>query len=223
MEWIGASELLSSWPSTRIRRCQAWRSSSRSARLRSVSTSSCMRPAALAEAGAPHVEAAGGARERRVGGARGLPRQERREAERLGAEADEPLGGRPEQALARAVDAAAAGAGVEREHRDVDLLHHLAQERRGLERAQPLLAQRLGERVHLDERLAERVVAARRRARGTRSPPRAAPPAGSTASAAAAPRPRARRPRRRATTRRPASRASSACAAAGRCARAGRP
>ena len=45
IERIGASELLSSWPSTRSRRCQARRSSSRSARLRSVITSrSCGRP-----------------------------------------------------------------------------------------------------------------------------------------------------------------------------------
>ena len=42
---IGASELFISWPSTRTNRCQARRSSSRSVRLRSVSTSrSCGRP-----------------------------------------------------------------------------------------------------------------------------------------------------------------------------------
>ena len=37
---IGASELLSSWPSTRSSRCHAWRSSSRRARLRSATTRS---------------------------------------------------------------------------------------------------------------------------------------------------------------------------------------
>ncbi len=39
-DWIGASELFSSCPSTRIRRRQAWRSSSRSGRLTSASTRS---------------------------------------------------------------------------------------------------------------------------------------------------------------------------------------
>ena len=42
---MGASELFISWPSTRTRRCHARRSSSRSVRLRSVSTSkSCGKP-----------------------------------------------------------------------------------------------------------------------------------------------------------------------------------
>src|SRR5436305_3739484 len=45
MEWMGASELLSSWPSTRMRRFQAWRSSSRRVRERSEITSRrCGRP-----------------------------------------------------------------------------------------------------------------------------------------------------------------------------------
>ena len=45
IDLIGASELLISWPMTRIRRCHAWRSSSRSGRLTSASTSSwCGRP-----------------------------------------------------------------------------------------------------------------------------------------------------------------------------------
>ena len=48
---------------------------------------------------------------------------------------------------------------VEREDGNVDLLHHLAQESGGLERAEPLLAQRLRERVHLAHRLAQRVLA----------------------------------------------------------------
>src|SRR5215472_7064430 len=38
IDLIGASELLSSWPRTRIRRCHAFRSSSRSARLTSERT-----------------------------------------------------------------------------------------------------------------------------------------------------------------------------------------
>ena len=223
MERIGASELLSSWPITRIRRCQAWRSSSRSARLTSASTRAACgrprwrklvrrmskRPAAPANA-ASAVRVASPVRN----GARpsaSAPRPTSRSA------------GRPEQALARAVEQLQLGAGVEREHRDVDLLHHLAQERRGLERAQPLLAQHLGERVDLDERLAQRVVAAPD-ARAEREVLLAQRPQ-QVRQRLQRPRhrPRARRPRRRATTRRPASRASSACAAAGRCARADRP
>ena len=49
---------------------------------------------------------------------------------------------------------------VEGEHRDVDLRHHLAQQRRRLERVEPLVAQRLDQRVHLDHHLAERIAAA---------------------------------------------------------------
>ena len=55
---------------------------------------------------------------------------------------------------------------VEGEDRHVDLLHHLAQQRGGLERAQALLAQRVGQRVDLAHDLAQRVVAAA--ARGAR-------------------------------------------------------
>ena len=50
---------------------------------------------------------------------------------------------------------------VEREHRDVDLRHDLAEQRRRFERVEPLVAQRLDERVDLDHHLAERVAAAR--------------------------------------------------------------
>jgi hypothetical protein len=117
------------------------------------------RLAALAEAAAAHVEAAGRAGEGGVHDAGRLARDQAREPERLGVPADQPLGRSAEQPLAGAVQQLERERAVEGEDRDVDLLHHLAQERRGLERAQPLLAQRLRESVHLDERLAERVVA----------------------------------------------------------------
>ena len=75
---------------------------------------------------------------------------------------------RPEQPLRRLAQEARAGAVhelqlvllVEGEHRDVDLRHHLAQERRRLERVEALVAQRLDERVDLDHHLAERIAAA---------------------------------------------------------------
>ncbi len=45
IDLIGASELFSSWPSTRMSRCHAWRSSSRRGWLTSeITTSSCGRP-----------------------------------------------------------------------------------------------------------------------------------------------------------------------------------
>ena len=47
---------------------------------------------------------------------------------------------------------------IEGEDRDVDLLHDRAQQRRGFDGAEPLLVQRLGQRVDLDQRRAERIV-----------------------------------------------------------------
>ena len=64
-----------------------------------------------------------------------------------------------EQALPRAVRELQGRGRVEGEDRDVDLLHHLPEESGRLEGAEPLLAQGLGERVHLGERLPEGVVA----------------------------------------------------------------
>ena len=55
IDLIGASELLSSCPITRTSRCQACRSSSRSARESSEITSSSLRPAALAESCARRI------------------------------------------------------------------------------------------------------------------------------------------------------------------------
>ena len=85
IDWIGASELLSSWPSTRISRCQAWRSSSRSGRLTSARTRSRW--------GTPpwrkdvrRISQRPVRRERRLPGSAGrASSQERRQAEVLGA------------------------------------------------------------------------------------------------------------------------------------------
>ena len=183
---IGVSELLSSWPSTRIRRCQACRSSSRSARLRSESTSrstgrppcrtvpwrTSKRPDAGAARGPPPAAAPGQDASDRPSSS--APRPRRRSD------------GTAEQALARAVGQPQLALGVEGEDGDVDLGHDLAQERGRFQRAQPLLAQRGGEGVHLHEGEVQRVLACRRCGRGTRSPPRAARRGGSRGSAAAA-------------------------------------
>ena len=108
----------------------------------------------------------------------------RRQADLVGGPAHQLLGGTAEQPLAGAVHQPQPVLLVEGEHRHVDLGHHRPQQRRGLERAEPLVAQRVGERVDLEQRLAERIVARARRARGTRSRSRAAPPASSPSSAA---------------------------------------
>ena len=67
-----------------------------------------------------------------------IVREARGEAERVGVEAEHALGGAREQPLAGAVDQPQPALGIEREHRDVDLLHHGAQEARRLERAHAL-------------------------------------------------------------------------------------
>jgi len=59
---------------------------------------------------------------------------------------------------------------VEREDRDVDLRHHLAEERRRFERVEALMTERFDQRVDLDHHLAERIAAA-----GASSPDRKVP------------------------------------------------
>jgi hypothetical protein len=49
-------------------------------------------------------------------------------------------------------------AGIEGEHRHVNLLHHRAQQRRGFDSSEPLVVERFGQRVDLGQRGAERVV-----------------------------------------------------------------
>ena len=79
------------------------------------------------------------------------------DAELDGRAPEELLGGAAEQPLAGAVDEPQALCRVEGEHGDVDLLHHGPQQRGGLDRAEPLLVQRLGQRVDLGHDVAERV------------------------------------------------------------------
>src|SRR6266571_3834385 len=154
IDLIGARELLSSWPRTRIRRCQACRSSSRRARLTLARTS--MRW------GSPPCRNVLPRASKRPALPSGLRRAQRLpEPQLLGAPAEELLGRPVEEPLPRAVHQAQAALVVEREHRHVDLLHDLAQEGGGLEGAQALLAQGVRVRVHLLHRLGERIVALR--------------------------------------------------------------
>src|SRR5690606_36957145 len=76
----------------------------------------------------------------------------------VGREAEEPLRGPGEETLARTVEEPEPALVVEGEDGDVDLVHDLPEQRRRLERAEPLLAQRLTERVDFTEGEAERVV-----------------------------------------------------------------
>jgi hypothetical protein len=128
--------------STRISRCQACSSSSRSARLRSVSTSSGA-GAALPERGAAQLPAPGAAGEGGVHVRGASPSSSRRaRAPPRAAQSSAPPAW-PSSARRPGSPAAASVLGVEREDGDVDLLHHRAQQRRRLQRAEPLLAQRL--------------------------------------------------------------------------------
>ena len=86
-------------------------------------------------------------------------REALRQPELVGGPSQKPLEGPRQQPLPGAVDDAQAAIGIEGEDRHGNLLHDRAQQRRGFERAQPLLAQRVGQRVHLDEHFAQRIVA----------------------------------------------------------------
>ena len=74
---------------------------------------------------------------------------------------EQPLRGLRQQAGAGAVDELQLVILVEREDRDVDLRHDLAQQRRRFERVEALMPQRFDQGVDLDHDLAERVAAAR--------------------------------------------------------------
>ena len=126
-----------------------------------------MRLAALPERRATQLPPSGAAGEHRVDGSRRIAAQALFEAELCARAAEEALAGLREQALARAIEQPQPVRLVEGEDRDVDLLHHRAQQRCRLERAQSLRAQRRREHVHLEQREAERVAVARAaRARG---------------------------------------------------------
>ena len=89
------------------------------------------------------------------------PSRQAAETELVGGAAEQLFGGLREQPLAGAVHEPQRLRAVEGEDRDVDLHHHRAQQRAGLERAEALLVQRRREHVHLEHDFAERVVAAR--------------------------------------------------------------
>ena len=157
---IGASELLSSCQITRISRRHARRSSSRSAWDRSVTTSSrnglpaswntsritCQRPARPGNV-CDSLETGG-------------PSSSVVESDLGRRQPDQRVRVTPQQFARRAVHEADPLVAVEGEHRDVDLGQHLVEERGGLDRLEPLRAQRRAEPVRLEHDVAERVALA---------------------------------------------------------------
>ena len=120
-----------------------------------------MRQAALAEGAAADAPAPAPPGKLRATVRVSSPSRNSAEPQLFGAVVEELVGGLVEQLLAGAIDQAQDVAVVEGEDRDVDLLHDRAQQRRGLDRAQALSAQRGAHGVHLLHHFAERVVGAR--------------------------------------------------------------
>src|SRR5262245_28808752 len=100
-----------------------------------------MREAGLTKFAAPRHVSTRASREREVHrlGRRDLERLAESESGRVAAQ--QVLARAAEQPFACAIDELELAVGVEREHGGVDLFHHSAQECRGLERTQALLAQ----------------------------------------------------------------------------------
>ena len=71
--------------------------------------------------------------------------------------AEKPFFRLAKDAFAGAIDQAQTAGAIEGEDRDVNLFHDFAQQRGGLESAEPLPAQRFAERVHFPEHFAEHV------------------------------------------------------------------
>ena len=120
-----------------------------------------VRTAALTKAAAPDFPTADAARKCGVDDARRLAGQAFVEVELGRAASQQALGRLAQQASAGAVHELELVVFIEGENRDIDLRHHLSQERRRLERVEALVAERFDERVDLDHDLAERVAAAR--------------------------------------------------------------
>ncbi len=120
-----------------------------------------VRPAALAEQASPDFPPAHATGKRGGDDARRLAAQALVEIELGGAPPEEPFRRLTQESRAGAVHELELVFLVEGEDRDVDLRHHFPQEGRGLERVEPLMAQRFDQGVDLDHDLAERVTAAR--------------------------------------------------------------
>ena len=131
MDLMGVSELFSSWPSTRTRRCQACNSCSLRAWVRSeITTSSSGRPCSrIRVRRTPQRPAPPGKTVCSV--VYGGTVQADFQLQFGGGLAEQALGGRGQQPLAGAIHQAQALVLVEGEDGDVDFAHHGAQQRGG--------------------------------------------------------------------------------------------
>ena len=112
----------------------------------------------LPERRRPDLPAAAPARKRQGADARRVAGHALPEPEVRGAAIEQPLGRLTEQTLAGAVHELQPPGAVEGEDGDVDLGHHLAQQRGGFDRAKALFVQGLGENVDLAHHVAEGIV-----------------------------------------------------------------
>ena len=119
-----------------------------------------VRPPALAEEAAPDLPSADAARKRGGDDARRFAAQAVVEVELRGPATEQPLGRLAQEPRAGAVDELQLVLLVEREDRHVDFGHDFAEQRRRLERVEPLVPERLDEGVDLDHDLAERIATA---------------------------------------------------------------
>ena len=125
-----------------------------------------VRQAAFAKLAARNAPAAGCRPGKCAGRCGRLAFEELGQPESFGAGTSSRCVRRAAPAAARPRDSPGAGVlAVEGEHRDVDLLHHFAQQRGRFERAQPLRAQRRAHGVDLLHHFAKRVLPAAPRAR----------------------------------------------------------
>jgi hypothetical protein len=118
-----------------------------------------MRQASLAKRSPAHFPLTGAARKRDVEHLRRRPFKTCGEAKIVRIFAHQLRRRTAQQTLARAIHEPQTPRIVERKHRNVDLCHDGAEQGRGFQRSQPLIAQRVSEGIDLEQGLAERVVA----------------------------------------------------------------
>jgi hypothetical protein len=119
-----------------------------------------VRAAAFAKLAAAHAPAAGAAGEGVAAGRAGSPARQSARSRSAACAAEDALGGLVAMSCAGAVDEAERFAGVEGEDGDVDLLHHGAEERGGLEGAEALVLEHAAEHVDFPQDVAEGLIAA---------------------------------------------------------------
>src|SRR5437016_10400872 len=110
-----------------------------------------MRQPALAEGAAADFPSRHPPTEGEIQDPGGLSFERRRETQRRGAAADQPGGWLTEQELSAAIHQLQRPAIVERQDRYVDFGHNATQERRRLDRTEPLGPQGVGEEIDLEE------------------------------------------------------------------------